>query len=779
MYIDKKTAIGIFIFFVVVTVSYILYNLHHTKNIQIELSKQKLIQEAIAHFDNMVVTRSWNSRYGGVYVLQQKGLQPNPYLKNNSMRGANNELLVKINPAWMTRQISELSNQRSKYYYKITSLKPINPNNKADSFETEALNYFENHQDDKYYYRFSDDYNDFNFMGALVVKKSCLTCHADQGYEVGDIRGGIRVSIPTILFQEGVLLLSQKTLHNSIIVVLIACLITWLVIWFINLIYTRQEKIEHLNLTLEDKVRDRTQTLEVMYQHEKYIKEILKTISDVNVLLLTSLSLKTMLKNSTQRLAEHKHYRVIWIGLLNQDILEVAYKSNQDLELVDQDFYDLNQNDTPKSNYAMQAIKNRATIISEYKNGHANEQGRRKTDFDIHWVAAIPLTISNTDTPLGVLNVYSDREAGFEPEEINVLERLSIDIALVLHSHEQQNVLKEMEYEKASNYEETILAFVNIIEQRDTYTAGHTIRVAEYCRQIAEAMNIPADEINKLVKAAILHDIGKVATPDSILLKPSKLNALEYELIKQHAQAGYNMLSKIDMYKDLAEIIKFHHSRYDGKGYPRTQSANEIPFLSHIMIVADAFDAMTTNRIYKPRKSIAEALAEIEHLSSRQFHPEVAKVAIAVLSTTQIEETAQTPSTQLEEKRFSYFFRDSLTELYNENYLQVNLSDAKRKNKHMVLVLLKNFSKYNNDNGWNAGNQLLMQVGQNLEALYSGAMVFRCHGDDFVILASNEPNISSDTINQQMPLKETEVYVVLESHVLKSEAYDLEKILRL
>ncbi len=164
-------------------------------------NKKVLVHEAIAHFESMVSTRMWNAQHGGVYVKAHKNIKPNPYLKDNTLKTARGETLIKINPAWMTRQISTISNAAGNYYYKITSLKPINPDNIPDTFEKRALEHLEQARSEKYYYEFDTDGSNsryFNFMGALVTTKSCLECHASQGYKVGDIRGGIRVSIPTI-----------------------------------------------------------------------------------------------------------------------------------------------------------------------------------------------------------------------------------------------------------------------------------------------------------------------------------------------------------------------------------------------------------------------------------------------------------------------------------------------------------------------------------------------------------------------------------------------------
>ncbi len=774
----KNKANSLFVAIVLISVGSMLYSLAETTEKQIQLSEEKILQEAVAHFDNMVITRSWSAIYGGVYVKPIPGLKPNPYLPNNTLQTADGEQLIKINPAWMTRQISELSNKKSRYYYKITSLKPINPHNAADAFETQALKYFEQHSDKKYYYYLSPDKKVFNFMGALKTEPACLTCHGYQDYKVGDIRGGIRVTMPTDLLQQEIHTIRTQASNNLIFIVILASGVLLIFFRFTAAVYRHQQKIESLNELLEKKVADRTRSLEKMYCHEKYIKDLLKTVANVNELLLASMSIQSVLQNSANELTKHQHYRFTWVGMIKDNLLEVAHKSNDAPEIIDRSVYSLDKDLTSEqTSAALQAISRNCTIIETYQPPQSGTgKKRRTTDYNLHWLIAIPLIANDCASPFGVFNVYSDRESGFEPEEINVLERLATDIGLILHSHKQKAILEQMELQRVSNYEETILAFVNIIEQRDTYTAGHTLRVAEYCKKIATALKIEAREIKKLERAAILHDIGKVATPDAVLLKPGKLSNLEYELIKQHAYAGYNMLSKIDMYKDLAEIIRCHHVRYDGKGYPPTQSPDDVPFLAHIMAVADAFDAMTTNRIYKPRQTVLQALQEIACYSGSQFHPKAAQAAIEVLQDVEIVNASQTPNTDLERKRFSYFFEDGLTNLYNESYLQVILSNIDRKQQCFYLILLNNFSQYNKKYGWEQGNVLLIKLVKTLKECFPQALGFRFRGDDFVLLFEQHVEIEKGYLENLPLLADNEIGVMVKHLELDSIDYDINTV---
>jgi putative nucleotidyltransferase with HDIG domain len=768
-YIRKKTANFLFIIIVMITAGFMLYSLEKAKQKQIQLSEQKLLQEAVAHFDNMVVTRSWSAMYGGVYVQQNNtGLSPNPYLPNNFILDSHGNRLIKINPAWMTRQISELSNQRSHYFYKITSLKPLNPHNAADAFETEALKHFENNRDDKYYYRLSADNKNFDFMGALKIEPACLACHENQGYQIGDVRGGIRVSIPTdVLLQERALL-SEQTKENQFFVVLGAMVILSIFFYFLSKVYRYQAHVEDLNKALEFKVAERTQDLEKMYQHEKYIKDLLNTVSDVNELLLTAISVQNALQSCISQLTKNTRYQTIWIGITENNCLNIAHFVDKNNILLEKNSYPLNLDENNKAiSAALQATIRSCTIIER-----VHPLALTDTDSS-HWIIAIPLQCTNTEQAFGVFTIYSNNPDGFSTEEVHILERLAVDIGLIIDSHKQKTVLEKMENKRLANYEETIFAFVTIIEQRDTYTAGHTIRVAEYCKKIAFALGIDEATIKKLEQAAILHDIGKVATPDAVLLKPGKLTTIEFELIKQHAAAGYKMLSTIDMYKDLAEIIRYHHVRYDGKGYPETQSPDDVPFLSHIMVVADSFDAMTTNRIYKPRQTVPEALLEIQRCSGTQFHPLVANAAIEVLANTVIVPTSQVPNNELEQKRFSYFFCDALTEAYNEHYLQIALSNTENQAVTLVLCLLRNFSVFNKTHGWLEGDKLLIEIAKTLKSQFQNATIFRYHGDDFVLLFNQPIDWDSNYFNNMTLLSDKGITVEVKQFEIKAGDYHI------
>ncbi|MDP3291505.1 MAG: response regulator [Sulfuricurvum sp.] len=294
-----------------------------------------------------------------------------------------------------------------------------------------------------------------------------------------------------------------------------------------------------------------------------------------------------------------------------------------------------------------------------------------------------------------------------------------------------------LEEEKIAYYEKTLLGLIKMVESRDSYTAGHSQRVAEYSKLIAVEMKYSAEQCDLIYRAGLLHDIGKIATPDSILLKPSHLDTLERELIKEHVNVGVDMLSEIPMFDTIVPIIKSHHERYDGEGYPQKLQGSEIHELGKIMIVADAFDAMTTSRIYKGRKNVEEALAEIESLSGSQFDPEIVPYARKAFQHLKVQEhITQLPINTLEEERFAYFYKDPVTGFYNQRYLDLILlkNSYSRLYRCINVISLHHFREYNDAHGWDKGNKLLADVAELIREGFPGLTFFRLHANDFVIL---------------------------------------------
>lgn len=513
-----------------------------------------------------------------------------------------------------------------------------------------------------------------------------------------------------------------------------------------------KEEVEEFNRNLETVVAQRTKKIGALLDQERYLREILGTVAQINQLLIVSPTLVSLLESSCARFVQHSYYGFSWIGLLANNEIQTVHTSDSAGKGLLAPPYDVYDADGPfyRSSTAQCIRENRAVIR---ENDPAMPDPTPWSDPEAAKVfqasISLPLRARQSGKPLGALTIYTRRLEGFEPEEKDMLDELAGDIGFAIDSFSQRESVRKLTAERTANYEETIFSFVQMIEQRDTYTAGHTERVAHYCELIAKEMGLELEQIKKLYKAAVLHDIGKVATPDSVLLKPGKLTSLDYDLIKLHAFAGYEMLSQIEMYQELAVIIQHHHERHDGKGYPDGLQGDEIPLLSRIMTVGDAFDAMTTNRIYKARKEVPAALAELQECSGSQFHPEVVKAAVKVLADIKISpDISQLPITKLEKKRFSYFFNDKLTGLYNEDYLKIILSHLDlNQYKCLHMLHLNNVPEYNKRQGWAKGNQLFREFAAELQASFPGTLIFRAYGNEFAIISKEHLAVDNKDLN--------------------------------
>lgn len=172
---------------------------------------------------------------------------------------------------------------------------------------------------------------------------------------------------------------------------------------------------------------------------------------------------------------------------------------------------------------------------------------------------------------------------------------------------------------------ESIIALTNAIEMRDPYTKEHLNRVVKYALLIAKGMHLGKDEMIKLKYACFLHDIGKIYIADN-LLKKSRLSKDEFNEIKKHSQQGANIMNGINFLEGVKEAVLYHQERYDGKGYPSGLAGDDIPLLSRIVSIADAFDAMTSERPYKAKMTFMEAMDEIEKNSGTQFDPKLCAI---------------------------------------------------------------------------------------------------------------------------------------------------------
>ena len=195
---------------------------------------------------------------------------------------------------------------------------------------------------------------------------------------------------------------------------------------------------------------------------------------------------------------------------------------------------------------------------------------------------------------------------------------------------QRTGMLRDSMFELERSYDTTLEALGDALDLKDTETEGHSRRVTAYTIALARSMGIEHADIKSIKHGAFLHDIGKMAIPDAILLKPGRLNPDELAVMRQHCELGFNIVRKIPFLREAAEIVFSHQEHYDGGGYPRQLHGDEIPLGARIFAVADTLDAITSDRPYRPGSPFASARIEIARCSGTQFDPRVVNAFLGV-----------------------------------------------------------------------------------------------------------------------------------------------------
>ncbi len=343
------------------------------------------------------------------------------------------------------------------------------------------------------------------------------------------------------------------------------------------------------------------------------INRDLKALSNCNQVLIHAADEAQMLQDMCRNIVEVAGYHLAWVGFAEHDadktVRPVAHAGYDEgyLERASVSWADNEQGRGP----AGMAIRTQKPwVIQDARTDPAYELWRANAvKIGYGSVAGFPLASSGK--VLGALCIYSSTSNEFVEEEIRLLGELADDLAFGIVTLRTRALEAKSAERLLHSMEGTILAMGAMVEMRDPYTAGHERRVSELCVALAREMGLTESEVHGISLAATIHDLGKIQVPAEILAKPTKLTKNEYEIIKVHPQAGYDILKEIDFPWPIAQLVYQHHERLDGSGYPLGLQAAEILIGAKIMAVADTVEAMSSHRPYRPGFGIDKALEEI------------------------------------------------------------------------------------------------------------------------------------------------------------------------
>ena len=356
---------------------------------------------------------------------------------------------------------------------------------------------------------------------------------------------------------------------------------------------------------------------------------------------------------------------------------------------------------------------------------------------------------------------------------IAILILLFINVIYTIHII--RDIIKRQQQEeldkRKKNIEEMSLQLMQMlsttIEAKDEYTKGHSHRVAEYSVLIARELGWNEKELSNLKNAAHLHDIGKIAIPDTILNKPSKLSEEEFSIIKEHTIIGANILKNISLIDHVQEIVRNHHERYDGNGYPDGLKEKEIPLHARIVAVADSYDAMSSQRIYRNQLPPEKIIQELENNKGTQFDPEITDIFLKLLREDRIHvkedllsitENTQIPEAEIEMSQFISDIMSTIrTQKAKENLDFLTGLPTRNKGEQAIAQLMKrhsgclvfmdmdNLKTINDIYGHKAGDRVLKLLGNLLLEYSSECLVCRLGGDEFLLFM---PNADQNSITE-------------------------------
>lgn len=386
---------------------------------------------------------------------------------------------------------------------------------------------------------------------------------------------------------------------------------------------------------------------------------------------------------------------------------------------------------------------------------------------------------SETETECFKLGAHDFITKPFEP--MVMLNRMRRIIELEGYRQDLQLRLDEKTREVELVTIEAITTVANTIDAKDDYTRGHSFRVAAYSEELAKKLGWPEEDVRNIHYVALLHDIGKIGVPDSVLNKPFKLTDVEFEMIQNHTLIGAEILKDIKMFPNLSVGARYHHERYDGKGYPEGLKGEEIPIVARIIGIADSYDAMTSNRVYRKRLQDEIVKEELVKGKGTQFDPELIDlfmelIAGGTLQQNIAERDAVKPlfdsnkindGVTMEEIGLNNRL-DYLTGLLGREHGEKEITESLRDGSGCVMMIeLDNFRLVNETYGHLAGDYVLKITADALSEVCNNDIICRMGGDEFLyyvpgVSTQKKASEKAEQIVEAFNLKKKEIKIMQE-----------------
>lgn len=382
-------------------------------------------------------------------------------------------------------------------------------------------------------------------------------------------------------------------------------------------------------------------TIQRMRLHEQTIKQLqrLDTLRAIDLVISSTRDLQVMLDIVISQIVRQLEVDAVSILLVKPGGGRLEFAAGQG-------FYSRSieaSNMRLGEGYAGRAVMERRTVWIRDLKGDRENFMRRDLLADEEFISYFGVPLIGKGEVKGVLEIFHRSELNPDQEWLSFLETLGGQTAIAIENAVLFQELQRSNTELAMAYDATIEGWSHALDLRDKDTEGHTVRVTEMALNLARLLGVEEDQLVHMRRGGLLHDIGKMAVPDEILLKPEPLTDEEWAIMRRHPQLAYHWLVSIPFLRHALEIPYYHHEKWDGTGYPHGLKGELIPLAARIFTVADVWDALTNDRPYRKAWPHSKALKYIREKSGTFFDPRIVEIFLEFISSTLQDQTKDSP----------------------------------------------------------------------------------------------------------------------------------------